>query len=89
MPMRVVLFDTHAFERAPLAEANGPFHHELTFLEARLTAQTAPLANGFPCVCAFANEETPKTKAPSQIRLQIDLDIDTKKTPLTCIQKLA
>ena len=54
--MKVIVFDAHPFERGPLQEANRSFDHELCFLEPRLTIQTAVLAQGFPCVCAFAND---------------------------------
>ncbi len=54
--MKVAVFDAHRFERKPLAEANESFGHELTFLEPRLTSETATLAKGFPVVCSFAND---------------------------------
>ena len=31
--------------------------HELHYLEPRLTAETAPLAAGFPAVCVFVNDQ--------------------------------
>ncbi|MFZ5469102.1 MAG: 2-hydroxyacid dehydrogenase, partial [Myxococcota bacterium] len=54
--MRLALFDTHRFEREAFAQANARFGHELHFFEARLDARTAPLAAGFPAVCAFVND---------------------------------
>jgi len=54
--MDIAFFDTHRFDRTAFEAANADFTHRLTFLEPRLTAQTAPLARGFACVCAFVND---------------------------------
>lgn len=54
--MKVAFFDAHRFERTFFQNANKEFQHEISFFEARLTEQTANLASGFPCVCAFVND---------------------------------
>ena len=54
--MRVAVFDTHAYDRAALAEANARFGHDLRFLEPRLTPETAALAAGSGAVCSFVND---------------------------------
>jgi D-lactate dehydrogenase len=54
--MRVALFDTHSYDREAFDVSNADFHHEISFLETRLNAQTAALASGFPAVCAFVND---------------------------------
>lgn len=54
--MKLAVFDTHRFDREALAAANERYGHELTFLEPRLTRETASLAAGFPAVCAFVND---------------------------------
>jgi D-lactate dehydrogenase len=54
--MTVVLFDTHSYERESFTAANERFGHTLTFLEARLTRDTAPLAATHAAVCAFVND---------------------------------
>lgn len=54
--MRVAVFSTKSYDREFLASANQDAEHELTFFEPRLTAQTCPLAGGFPAVCAFVND---------------------------------
>jgi D-lactate dehydrogenase len=54
--MNVVFFDTHAYERESFTVANNEFGHELTFLETRLTHETAGLAAGHHVVCAFVND---------------------------------
>lgn len=54
--MKMAIFDTHSFDKIALKEANKTYKHELTFLEPRLTHETAPLATGFPAVCSFVND---------------------------------
>lgn len=54
--MNVAVFDTHRYDREALSQANVTHRHELVFLETRLTAQTAPLADGFPVICSFVND---------------------------------
>jgi D-lactate dehydrogenase len=54
--MKIAVFDTHHFDREPLEAANKEHGHQLTFFEARLTAQTATLAAGFEAICAFVND---------------------------------
>ncbi|WBB47473.1 2-hydroxyacid dehydrogenase [Verrucosispora sp. WMMA2044] len=55
--MRVTVFSTKPYDRTFLSEANAAAGHELTFLEPRLTAQTARLAEGSDAVCAFVNDD--------------------------------
>jgi D-lactate dehydrogenase len=55
--MRIAFFDTHSYERAAFEQKNAAYHHAITFLEPRLTAQTAALASGFPVVCSFVNDQ--------------------------------
>ncbi len=53
--MRTAVFSTKSYDRQyllPAAQASG---HELTFLEPRISPQTAVLARGFPAVCTFVN----------------------------------
>lgn len=59
--MRIAVFNTKPHDRSFLEAANGSHDHELTFLEARLTPETVPLAEGFPCVCAFVNDRLDRT----------------------------
>lgn len=54
--MRVAVFDTHRHDRASFDDANARHGHTLTYLEPRLTAQTASLAFGFDVVCSFVND---------------------------------
>lgn len=54
--MRILVFSARPYDRDSLEAANASHGHELVFLEARLAAETAPLAAGFPAVCAFVND---------------------------------
>ncbi|NQT39390.1 MAG: 2-hydroxyacid dehydrogenase [Planctomycetes bacterium] len=55
--MKTAVFSTKSYDRRFLEEANSRFDHELVFFEPRLTQQTTPLADGFPAVCAFVNDQ--------------------------------
>ena len=54
---RIAVFSARRYDREFLTAANASFAHELVFFEARLTADTAPLAAGFPGVSVFVNDE--------------------------------
>lgn len=54
--MRVAVFSTKSYDRAFFEAANEAHGHDLVFLEPRLTPETAPLAEGFPAICAFVND---------------------------------
>ncbi|HEX7853206.1 MAG TPA: 2-hydroxyacid dehydrogenase [Sphingobium sp.] len=54
--MRVAVFGTKGYDRQFLTEANTAFGHRLTFLEPRLDASTARLAEGHQAVCVFVND---------------------------------
>lgn len=54
--MRVAFFSAKPYDRRAFARANEAHGHDLHFLEPRLTRETVPLAEGFPCVCAFVND---------------------------------
>lgn len=54
--MKVAIFSTHRFEKGFIESENKQFNHSLVFFESRLTIETANLAKGFPCVCAFVND---------------------------------
>lgn len=55
--MRVAMFSTKPYDRRSFEERNVPHGHEVTYFEPRLTAQTAALAEDFPAVCLFVNDE--------------------------------
>lgn len=54
--MKIAFFDTHRYDRQFFDSANAEFRHELTYLEPRLTALTASLAQGHDAVCSFVND---------------------------------
>lgn len=54
--MRVAVFSTKPYDRTFLDRANERHGHELLYLDARLTTETAPLVAGFETVCAFVND---------------------------------
>lgn len=55
--MRVAVFSAKRHDVDFLGAANARHGHELAFLEPRLTLETASLADGFPVVCPFVNDE--------------------------------
>ena len=55
--MKVALFSTQNFERPFFLQANKEFRHELLFHKEALHQETAPMATGFPAVCAFINDK--------------------------------
>ncbi|HSK91857.1 MAG TPA: 2-hydroxyacid dehydrogenase [Euzebyales bacterium] len=55
--MRIAFFNTKPYDETSFHAANVDHGHELVFLEARLTRRSAPLAAGFPAVCAFVNDD--------------------------------
>lgn len=55
--MKVIVFDTHAFEKEHFCQMNEHFKHELTFYEGKLNQKSAPVAVGYPCVCPFVNDK--------------------------------
>lgn len=55
--MKVAFYDTHKFERPYFEKLNHEFKHDISFLEPRLIPETASLAKGAECVCAFVNDK--------------------------------
>ncbi|HZN93219.1 MAG TPA: 2-hydroxyacid dehydrogenase [Myxococcales bacterium] len=56
--MKIAFFDTHRYDREPFeaASAGGGSSHQITFLEPRLTRDTAALAREHQAVCSFVND---------------------------------
>lgn len=54
--MKVVLFDTRRYDRESFELENREAGHRLTYLEPRLTRDTARLAEGHDVVCSFVND---------------------------------
>jgi len=54
--MKVAVFSTKIYDREFLNMANQ-HRHEFTYLEAKLNEETVSLAEGFPAVCVFVNDQ--------------------------------
>ena len=54
--MKVAVFSARRYDKSLLTTANETATHTLRFLEDRLTAATAPLAEGCGAVCVFVND---------------------------------
>lgn len=54
--MKIAFFSTKPYDRRFFESANQSVGHELAFFEAKLTAHTAKLADGFDAVCVFVND---------------------------------
>lgn len=59
--MKIVFFSTKRYDREFMQAANERHDHALTFQEARLQAETAPLAEGHDAVCVFVNDRLDRT----------------------------
>jgi D-lactate dehydrogenase len=55
--MNVGVFSTQPYDREPLAGANRERGHVLSFLEARLSPETAEIGAQFEAVCVFVNDQ--------------------------------
>ncbi|MDX2352755.1 2-hydroxyacid dehydrogenase [Stutzerimonas xanthomarina] len=55
--MRIAVFSTKPYDRTFLDQANQEHQHQLVYLDARLTVETAALASGFSGVCVFVNDK--------------------------------
>ena len=57
--MKVAVFSTKPYDRQFLDATNQSTggEHELVYFETRLEAKTASLAEGFPAICAFVNDD--------------------------------
>lgn len=55
--MKVAVFSTKPYDEHFLREANKQFGHDLIFFEARLNINAYALANEFPAICAFVNDD--------------------------------
>ena len=55
--MKVAVFSTERYDRDFLTAANVDAGHDLTFYDLRLKVHTSALADGFPAICAFVNDQ--------------------------------
>ena len=55
--IKVAMFDTKPYDQQSFAALILNTPYQFTYIEARLTLQTAPLAKGCQAVCAFVNDQ--------------------------------
>lgn len=55
--MRIAFFGAKRYDRVSFDAANAAHGFAIQYLEARLTAETARLAEGFPVACTFVNDD--------------------------------
>ena len=55
--MKVAFFSTKPYDQNCFQAVNKGFNHDLTFFEPRLNSTTAALAEEFPAVCVFINDD--------------------------------
>ena len=58
--MRIAFFDTHEYEKQVFETMNGDYGNKITWVESRLTEQTAPLARDHDVVCSFVEDKIDK-----------------------------
>jgi D-lactate dehydrogenase len=59
--MRIAVFSAKPYDQTFLTLANEDKHHELSFFDVRLNADTAMLARGYEGVCVFVNDHLDST----------------------------
>ncbi len=71
--MKIAFFDTKSYDLPFFEEYADKYNQEIKFLDAKLTAETAKLAQGYGAVCAFVNadlnKEVLKTLSDYNIKL--------------------
>ncbi|MBV5261443.1 2-hydroxyacid dehydrogenase [Synechococcus moorigangaii CMS01] len=55
--MKIAFFSSKPYDQNSFNGINQRFNYDLVFLEPRLSLETAPLAAGFPVICAFINDD--------------------------------
>jgi D-lactate dehydrogenase len=76
--MKIAVFSTKTYDQEFLDAENAALGFQITYFEPRLTLETASLAQGFPVVCAFVNDQL------SRPVLQQLADGGTKLIALRC-----
>ena len=55
--MRILFYSSKPYDRDAFRAINQSIGHTLEFFEGKLDPNTAPVAKGFECVCAFVNDD--------------------------------
>ena len=58
--IKIAFFDTKEYDRNSFDEYNKNYGYEITYFKNKLSAETAPLANGYDVVCIFVNDVVDK-----------------------------
>ena len=58
--IKIAFFDSKEYDIKLFDEYNKKYGYEITYLESRLSRETAPLAKGFDVVCVFVNDVVDK-----------------------------
>lgn len=58
--IKIAFFDTKEYDKKLFEEFNKEYGYEITYLESKLNAETAPLARGFDVICIFVNDVVDK-----------------------------
>ncbi len=54
--IKIAFFDTKEYDKKLFDRYNKNYGYDITYLESRLNAETAPLAKGYDVVCVFVND---------------------------------
>ena len=55
--MKVAVFSSKKYDREIFDEVNKNYQHELTFFEGRLNVHSAKIAEDYPVICTFVNDD--------------------------------
>lgn len=58
--IKIAFFDTKEYDKNSFDEYNKNYGYEITYFKNKLTAETAPLTNGYDVVCIFVNDVVDK-----------------------------
>lgn len=54
--IKIAFFDTKEYDKKLFDEYNEKYGYDITYLESKLSAETAPLAKGYDAICIFVND---------------------------------
>ena len=59
--IKIAFFDTKEYDKKLFDEYNQNYNYEITYLNTKFNAETAPLARGYDAICIFVNDVVDKT----------------------------
>ena len=54
--MKIIMFSAKRYDEEYFVNGNNTYHHNIRFVEARLTIDTVSLIKDEECVCVFVND---------------------------------